>query len=376
MPTRLRNHAFARLLLVRVASQAADGLFQAGLAWLVLLSPEAQRSPGRFVLVLALVLLPFSVLAPFLSLVLDRWLRRSVLVTAQAVRAGVMTCVALVAWLSAERAEWPVYVLVLVALGLARLLLACLSASVPYVVSAHRLVDANTVGPTLGATAHAGGLGAGALLIASDLGSPVVLVAAVLLSVVASLVARGFTSPQLGPDAGTRPPRPGDVLEDLGAALEHLRRHRPAGSALVAFGSLRVAYGAFTLLAFAATAGRGEDAEAAVAAVGVAAGFALGAVSTPLLARAVGLDRWAAVAGAGGLVVVAASALGSDAAVAPWFACAFTFGVVHQVWKVRTDTVVQRGVDEAYLGRVFLLYDVLNNVTYVTGAAAAALLLA
>lgn len=375
MRTRLRNPAFARLLLVRAASQAADGLFQAGLAWLVLLSPEAQRSPGRFVLVLALVLLPFSVLAPFVALVLDRWLRRSVLVAAQAVRAGVVACIALIAWLSAERAEWPVYVLVLVALGFARLLLACLSASVPYVVPADRLVDANTLGPTLGAAAHTSGLGAGALLLASDLGSPVVLGAAMLLSVGASLVARGFTSPQLGPDSGTRTPRPGDVLEDLGAALEHLRRHRTASGALLAFGSLRVTYGAFTLLAFAATAGRGEDAEAAVAAVGVAAGFALGALSTPLLARTLGLDRWAAVAGAGGLVVVAAGALGGDATVAPWWACAFAFGVVHQVWKVRTDTVVQRGVDEAYLGRVFLLYDVLNNVTYVAGAAVAALLL-
>ncbi len=376
MRTRLRNPAFARLLLVRVASQAADGLFQAGLAWLVLLSPEAQRSPGRFVLVLALVLLPFSVLAPFVSLVLDRWLRRSLLVTAQAVRAGVMATVAVVAWLSAERAGWPVYVLVLVALGFARLLLACLSASVPYVVPADRLVDANTAGPTLGATAHAGGLGAGALLLASGLGSPVVLAAATLLSVTASLVARGFTSPQLGPDAGTRPPHPRDVLHDLGDALDHLRRHVAASRALLTLGTLRVAYGAFTLLAFAATAGRGDDAEAAVAAVGVAAGFALGAVSTPLLARTLGLDRWAAVAGGCGLVLVVAAALGIDAPVTAWFVAAFAFGVVHQVWKVRTDTVVQRGVDEAYLGRVFLLYDVLNNVTYVAGAALAALLLA
>ncbi|QMW66414.1 MFS transporter [Mumia sp. ZJ1417] len=376
MRTSLWTRGFVRLLGVRVASQAGDGLFQAGLAWLVLLSPEAQRSSGRFVLVLAIVLLPFSVLAPFVSLVLDRWLRRSILVTAQAVRAGVVASVALVAWLSAERADWPVYVLVLVALGFARLLLACLSASVPHVVAQDRLVDANTVGPTLGATAHATGLGAGALLLALGAGSPVVLVASTLLTVTASLLARGFGRAALGPDAGSRPPRPGDVLRDLADALAHLWSRRRASAALLTFGALRVAYGGFTLLAFAATAGRGDDAEAAVAAAGVAAGFALGAVSTPWLAHRLGIGRWTVVAGAVGLTLLTAPALVGGGTVTAWFVQAFAFGLVHQVWKIRTDTVVQREVDEQYLGRVFVLYDVLNNITYVAGAALAALLVA
>ncbi|MGH1564358.1 MFS transporter [Mumia sp. DW29H23] len=373
MRTTLWTRGFVRLLGVRLVAQLGDGFFQAGLAWLVLLSPEAQRSPGRFVLVLVLVLLPFSALAPFVSLVLDRWPRRTILVVAQSVRAVVVAAVGAIALATSESAGWPVYVLVLVALGLARLVLAGLSASVTHVVPAGRLVDANTASPTAGAVAHALGVGTGALVLASGGRSPVILAAAALACVVSALLARGFSRDTLGPDAGTRPPHALDVVRDLWAALVHLSARRRVAGALLAFGGLRVAYGAFTLLAFAATAGVDDDAGAAVVASGVAVGFVVGTVATPWAARRLTVRRWARWTGVGGALLVAVAALGGGS-VGAWWVQAFAFGAVHQVWKIRTDTTVQRGVDEAYLGRTFVLYDVLNNVAYVAGAAAALVL--
>jgi len=50
----------------------------------------------------------------------------------------------------------------------------------------------------------------------------------------------------------------------------------------------------------------------------------------------------------------------------------FALGVVAQGVKICVDTIVQQYVDDAYLGRVFSLYDMLFNVALVAGAAAGA----
>ncbi|MEE2042196.1 MFS transporter, partial [Nocardiopsis tropica] len=53
---------------------------------------------------------------------------------------------------------------------------------------------------------------------------------------------------------------------------------------------------------------------------------------------------------------------------------AFVLGFVSQGVKVTVDTLVQRHVDDAFRGRVFSVYDVLFNATFVLGAALAAAL--
>ncbi|MGI3784484.1 MAG: hypothetical protein ACRYG2_27300, partial [Janthinobacterium lividum] len=70
---RLWRHAlFRRLLTVRVAIQGADGLLQVALASFVLFSPERQPDAASIAAVLAVTLLPFSVLGPFVSVTIDR----------------------------------------------------------------------------------------------------------------------------------------------------------------------------------------------------------------------------------------------------------------------------------------------------------------
>ena len=75
----LRGRWFRRLFAVRVASQLTDGVFQVALASYVVFSPERQPGPGAIASALAVVLLPFSVLGPFVGVLLDRWSRRQVL---------------------------------------------------------------------------------------------------------------------------------------------------------------------------------------------------------------------------------------------------------------------------------------------------------
>ena len=50
----------------------------------------------------------------------------------------------------------------------------------------------------------------------------------------------------------------------------------------------------------------------------------------------------------------------------------FAMGLSAQCVKICVDTTVQQTVDDAYMGRVFSLYDMLYNVAYVVGPAIAA----
>ncbi|NED84697.1 MFS transporter, partial [Streptomyces sp. SID11233] len=69
---------FRRLLSVRLLSQAADGVFQVGLATYVVFSPEKQATPGQIASAMAVLLLPYSLVGPFAGVFLDRWRRRQV----------------------------------------------------------------------------------------------------------------------------------------------------------------------------------------------------------------------------------------------------------------------------------------------------------
>ena len=81
-----RRRDFRKILGARVATQAADGTLQVGMASYVLLSPEQQPDAWSIAMVLAITLLPFSIIGPFVSVVLDRWSRQ--MVCAASLRSG------------------------------------------------------------------------------------------------------------------------------------------------------------------------------------------------------------------------------------------------------------------------------------------------
>lgn len=367
----LLSGGFRRLLATRLVSQCGDGIFQAGIAWLVLLSPDAQRTPSAFVGVLALLLLPFSVVGPFAGVVLDRWRRRQILVVGQLLRVVSVGAVAVLSAFGGQRGSWLAYTLVLVALGINRLLLAALSAAVPYVVPRDRLVDANAIAPTAGTIATGAGVAIGAAIVATNATSSDAMAASMLVFVVAAVIASRFAPAALGPEAGARTPRLADGVVDLRAAYRHLLSRPAAARALLRLGVLRAFFGAWTLWVFAETAGSFDDVDAATAAVATAAGFGAAAVLTPLASHRWSLGRWVLW-----LSVTMALAAAVAMTVGPpvtWAVQGFAFGIVGQSLKIQTDTIVQREVDESFLGRTFTGYDVVFNLTFVTGALLAAL---
>lgn len=363
---RLWTNGFRRLLATRLTSQLGDGVLTAGVTWLTLLAPDAQRTPGAFVAVLALLLLPFTTVGPFVGVILDRWPRQRIVVVGELVRAALVVAIAVLTLVSGERASVGLYALVLTGLGVNRLLLAAFSSAVPHVVSPEQLVDANAIAPTAGTLASATGVAIGAGAIALGASSAGVLAGAAMLFCLASVAAGGFARTALGPDTGTRAPRPSDAIADLVAALRHLRRRTVAAVALAKIGALRLVLGAWTLAAFSITAGRQDDRGAVLVAAATAAGYGAAAVTAPFAARRWGLRAW--VPRLVGVVAVAFTAALLLDGVATFMVQGAALGLGGQTLKIQTDTLVQGAVDESYLGRSFSIYDVVFNAGTLLGA--------
>ncbi|MFF1793487.1 MFS transporter [Kitasatospora sp. NPDC058263] len=384
----LRGRDFRRLLTARVLSQLSDGVFQVSLAAYVVFSPEKQSSPADIASVLAVMLLPFSVIGPFAGVLLDRWRRRQVLFYGNLARFGLGLVTG--GLLLAEAPTALFFASALLVTALNRFILAGLSAALPRVVPQDQLVTANALSPTLGTVAAASGGGLGFLLHQVLTPGPradaALVTVAALLYLSAALAARRMDRDLLGPEHRTDRPPLGRALvlaaRDLGAAVTHLVRDcRPAVHALAAVTAARFCYGVLiVVLVMLARYTFNDPSDSAAGlvtlgqAVGLsAAGFFLAAVISPWCTRRLGLGGWMTLCLAAPVVFVPALGLGFS--LVPCLIAALLLGVVTQGTKICADTVVQESVEDDYRGRVFAIYDVLFNVAFVAAAAVTALVL-
>ena len=388
----LRGHGFRKLFAVRVASQLTDGFFQVALAAYVIFSPEQQPSPGAIAGALAVVLLPFSVLGPFVGVFLDRWSRRQVLAWSNFVRVGLVAVIA--AAVFADLRGPLLFGMILICLSVNRFLLAGLSAALPHVVVREDLVTANAVTPTAGTLSFLVGLGLGTVArrgwsavleeggVDADVG---VLLTAAVLYAVAGLLALRIPRDGLGPDYDPARPAVREAARHVAAGLvdglRHLDERRSAAYGLATIGAHRFFYGVWTvslILLYRNYFHTTEDSDTAFNELSVAvlvsgAGFIAAAFVTPFVVERISQRAWIL-----GLLVGAAATqvfpgvLYTQPAL---LAAAFFLGLASQGIKICVDTLVQTHVDDAYLGRVFALYDVIFNVAFVAAAAVAAVVL-
>jgi MFS family permease len=374
----LRYGGFRRLFSVRLLSQFSDGVFQVALVSSVLFSPERAPNAGAIAAGFATILLPFSVLGPFVGVFLDRWPRRMTLVVSNLVRAVLLVLVAVL--VAHDNVGLPFFVLVLAAFSVNRFLLAGLSASLPHVVDRDLLVTANSVVPTCGSIAYLCGLGAGGALHAFTDSDPVVIASASVLYLLSSGVA--MLLPFLGPDLEEVGDAVREALGNVVKGLVDAARHLPrlARLALTIVTAARLPYGLMIVglvlisrnhLAPGNPVGGMAGAGMAVAASGV--GFGAAAVLTPTMTRRLGLRRYlAGLALLGTVMQIFPLSLFTSWAIA---VSAFGLGLTTQGIKICVDTTLQRIVGDVFLGRVFSIYDVLLNVALVIATVIAALVM-
>jgi MFS family permease len=384
----LRGQWFRRLFAVRFSSQLTDGVFQVALASYVVFSPERAPSAGAIAATLAVALLPYSLLGPFVGVLLDRWSRRQVLAWSNFVRVGLVVVLALA--VNAGVRGPGLYVLILACLSVNRFLLAGLSAALPHVVAEDDLITANALTPTAGTLAFllglAAGTGARTLWGRSSLDRDVgvLLTAAVLYGVAGSLALR-IPRTMLGPDLDRQRPAVREavrhVARGLVDGLRHLGERRPAAYGLTAIGLHRFFYGISTmsLILLYRNYFHGPDevnaafSELSVAVLVSGVGFVAAAVLTPVVTERITRRAWVL-----GLLATAAvtqvlpGALYTEPAL---LVAAFFLGLASQGIKIVVDTIVQTHVDDAFRGRVFSLYDVIFNVAFVAAAAVGSVVL-
>jgi Major Facilitator Superfamily len=394
----LAEREFRKLFAVRLVAQGGGGVFNAGFAAYAFFSATTFPNPVAAVEAFAVLYLPYSLIGPFAGVFIDRWSRRQIIVWAAMLQAA-MVAVASFVVLSGQT-RLPFYISVLAILGAGRFFLAALSAATPHVVRPDNLVMANSVAPTCGTiVGFVGGLAGLGLRLAvggSNAGSAAVLLASAVFYVAAGLlglrIGRGLLGPDIVPGA-LGPSRAADgaaksapagiaaeiasVAQGLWAALRHLGQRRKAAYALGSVGVHHALYGILllqALLLYRNFLYPGGDANAALGHVTAlvatsAVGFGLAAVLTPLGAKRMSTDAWITLWLA--FAAVATVALGPTFSEVPFLVMGFILGLSAQCVKICVDTTVQREVDDAYMGRVFSLYDMLYNVSYVIGPAVA-----
>ncbi|MBC7374938.1 MAG: MFS transporter, partial [Frankiales bacterium] len=359
-------------------------LFQAALFSAVFFNPERATSAGEAAAGFATLLLPYSVVGPFAGVFLDRWRRQRVLLTGNLVRAG--TIMAFAALLAAfGPTSPPVVALALVVVSVNRFILSGLSAALPHVVEPRLLVTANSFSTTVGAGAAAlGGATAVALRLPfgdDDLGASRTALIAALLYIGAAVLASRINAGLLGPDD---PPAHQRLLTALAAVArgvaegaQHVRERGPAARGLAAISAHRFFYG----LSFVATLllytdngaiGLGFSGLGQVIVASVLGGL-LAALVTPAATRRLGTQRWIVVVFAAASVVEVV--FGLPYTHPAFLVAAFFLGFAAQASKICLDTLLQESVEDDFRGRVFSFYDTLFNVSFVSAAAASAVLL-
>ncbi|WP_409058656.1 MFS transporter [Streptomyces sp. SYP-A7185] len=378
----LRLRDFRRLLAVRLISQGADGVYQVALATYVVFSPENQASPGAIASAMAVLLLPYSLIGPFAGVLLDRWPRRQVFLYGNLLRTALASATAVLMLSGAP--NWLFYASALCVTAVNRFVLAGLSAALPRVVDAERLVMANSLSPTAGTLAATvgGGLAFAVRLVGSDSDAVVVLLGAALY-LCAALASLRMARDLLGPDPEVMRPRLVAALSgtarDLVAGVRHLARRRPAARALLSMTLMRFCYGALTVMVlmlcrYAWSSSESDGLALLGLAVGASgAGFFVAAVVTPWSVSRLTAGGWIVVCAGAAAILVPALALPFTPV--PLLIAAFLLGLTTQGAKIATDTVVQSGVDDSFRGRIFSVYDVLFNVAFVAAAGVAALML-
>lgn len=377
----LAESGFRRLFATRLVSQAGDGVFNAAVGAYVFFSASSYPTPLAGAAAFTVLYVPYSVLGPFAGVFIDRWSRQRILVWSGAVRAVLIAATA--ALMASGDRGVPLYAAVLAVMGVSRFLDSALSAALPHVVPAGKLVTANSVAPTIGGVvSSAGGIAAFALNAAggdTERGAAVTVLASGACYLAASLVATSMRRDLLGPRLGTGPAR-APVLGELRAAAgglaagaAYLARRRDSRGALGATAAYGAGYGVLFLLMLIlyrnyfypshVTAAAAHTGQLALVS---AAGYACAAVVTPAAARRVPVPAWITVMLLAGAALTAG--LGETFAQAGYLGAGFLLYLCKQSVAICAVTILQEDVEDAYRGRAFAFYDMTFNTTIAAGA--------
>jgi MFS family permease len=377
----LAERDFRRLFSVRLISQAGDGIVTAGVGTYVFFNASTFPSPSAAAVAFTVLYLPYSIIGPFAGVFIDRWSRRQILVLSALLRSAFVVVTAAI--MASGGRGLPLYVAVLLVLGVNRFFLASLSAALPHVVAEDKLVMANSVSPTVGGIVGAIGgivaLGLNAATGDTERGAAITLLVAGICYVTASVVAATMDRDLLGPqfEPGARPARLlsdlDAVVADLVAGARYTARHRGPRTALGATGASKLLLGVLSVSVvllyrnyFYPSSAPMAEGHVVVLATVSAIGYGCAALIVPPATRR--LPKPAVITVLLAVSGVATAVLGLTFNQIAYLAFGFVLYLCLQGVAICVITVLQEEVDDGYRGRLFAFYDVMFNVSLAAGA--------
>ena len=357
------------LLGAQFLAQAADGLAQAVFANVLVLEPLSAGTPARILVLFAVTLLPYSLLSPFMGVLVDRWSRRNVLFWTNVAR-GLML-LSLFVWNRALPGNTGLYAATLFLLGMGRLFLTTKGAVLPVLLHEHHLLQGNSLsgGGGMVAALAGGVLGIGVIVVIPFEAAFAIAGATYLL---ASLASHAISTP-LGHGARTDEAFLKDVaavgrelVEGVRVIWQRVHARLPLISIFL-LRSLAMFVAISAILIIKNEFGEGERigklSSSAFALGGAGVGAFVGALTAPLAGRRLhrgGLILFGFAVSSAGIV-----ALGGVLDIYAVVALTFLGGYGGFVSKVATDASVQEALPDDYRGRAFALYDILYNLASV-----------
>ena len=381
----LKGSSFPKLLQVRWLGQFTDGLFQSALASFVLFSPERQPSAVSAALAFAVVLLPYSLIGPYVGIFLDRFSRRRIVRISNLFRAADLLIIALLIKSGATGILLTLFVLF--AFGVNRLILSGLSAGLPLIVKRDELITANALAVTGGTifVVIGGGVGIGIKNLIDkngngDLADAILILLASASYLVAALITNRLGRDEIGPLSH-------EVSNEIKGWKEMLdgfhilREHGDALRGILATAVQRGGLTALTLMGLLLernTYNPSDNPDAGLAGLALAisiagVGIGIGSFVSPIGVARYGRHRWIKFSMIAPIPFLLLA--GFNRGEPLFITAAFFLGLFGQSVKVTNDSLVQTKIVDEFRGRTFAFYDVAVNGAIVLGAVIAALVL-
>jgi Major Facilitator Superfamily len=364
---------FAALMGAQFAAQAGDGIVQVALAKLIAFGNqkgfdlEEARSPDELLRIVLYLFIPYTIISPFLGVVIDRWDRRRLLFLANGLRAVVLLVVALAGTSSVP--DGFLFGAFLLTLASTRIVLATKAAALPATVGTESLTEGNAVSQLGGAIFQLGGAGV-AVIAAKSLDAEPIVIAGCLIYLVGAVLALGVKHAGEVRSRGSLVQEFASVVRNIAQGVREVSRTPKAAAAITTYFWIRLLW-SFSIVAISFIARELlADQDLLILIITGGAGAA-GAVLGFLTAAKV-----RARARSGGQVALMGSAvaglsvaiLGAFEMKAALGLLTFFLGFGFFLGKISLDTMVQEALGDDFRGRAFSLYDIAYNLAWVVAA--------
>jgi len=371
----MKKPDFRNLMSAQFLAQAGDGIVQTALAKFIVFGGqegfdlEGARDPQELLRIALYLFVPYTVLSPFLGVVIDRWDRRRLLFLANGLRAVVILLIGLV---TIDRLpDAVVFLAFLMTLTSTRIVLATKAAAIPATVGEESYVDANAVSQLGGALFQLGGAGA-AFIAAEFLEPDPIAIAGALVYAAGAMFALQIRRAGEARSSLTFGQELARVVGNIVEGFREVARTPKAGAAITTYFWLRLLWSfSIVSIGFVARDLLGDEEMAILIVTGGAGaiGAVLGFVLAPRLVDRVNTTGML-VLGASVVAGTAILVLGAIEVNAALAIMTFFLGFGFFLAKITLDSMVQEALGDDFRGRAFSLYDIAYNLAWVLAAAA------